>query len=96
MGGLIFLANRVEKRYRPNSAQRNRAELALGCAILALPGLPAILVFGWFGSLIVSNPLDPASLVIEAIVAFNLAMLLLFGIAKWRVGLSRNTECTRD
>jgi hypothetical protein len=76
MGVLILLGNRLDKRYAPGSVQRERADLALGCAIMAMPGVPAILVVCW---IFIHNPTEPPVLVIEAVVAFNLALALFFG-----------------
>ena len=76
MGAVIFLGNRLDKRFAPGSVQREWADLALGCAVMAMPGVPAVLAVGW---LIVHNPTDPTVLIIEAIVAYNVAMALVFG-----------------
>jgi hypothetical protein len=53
MGLLIFLGTRLEKRYPAGSVQRNRIELVLGGAILAMPGLPLIIAIG---SILMRNP----------------------------------------
>jgi hypothetical protein len=76
MGLLIFIGNKVADRYPNESVVRERAEMALGCGILALPGAPLIL---FIGSLIVRNPHEP---IIQLIVAFGLFWLctaLIFG-----------------
>jgi O-antigen ligase len=44
--------------------------------VLALPGLPLLLAVGW---IIVQNPSGEPPLVVEAIIAFNVAMALFFG-----------------
>jgi len=86
---VLFLGTRLDKRYPAGSVQRNRAELALCCAWLALPTAPLIYGIGcviwhyyWH------YYAEPPGLVIEAIVAFNLALALFLGglslIAKWR------------
>jgi hypothetical protein len=84
MGLLIFRGTRLE-RYPAGSVQRNRTELALGCAVLALPGLSAVIAVG---SILVRNPTDPTVVLIEVIVAFTLLPALFFGslwvFAKWR------------
>jgi hypothetical protein len=65
--------------------ERNRTELALGCAVLALPGLSAVIAVG---SILVRDPTDPTVVLIEVIVAFTLLPALFFGnlwlFAKWR------------
>jgi hypothetical protein len=58
MGFLIFLGTRLDKRYPAGSVQRNRADLALGCGILALPAAPLIF---WFGSIILGGNLDDST-----------------------------------
>ena len=76
MGAVIFLGNRLDKRYAAGSVRRERADMALGCAILAMPGVPLVLGVGW---IFVHNPTEPPILIIEAIVAYNAAMALIFG-----------------
>jgi hypothetical protein len=76
MGALIFVGNRLDKRYAAGSVQRERADMALGCAILAMPGVPLVWAVGW---IFMHNPTEPPILVIEAIIAFNLALALFFG-----------------
>ena len=39
MAAIILVGKRIERRYPPNSAERGRTEMALGCAVLSLPGL---------------------------------------------------------
>jgi hypothetical protein len=72
---LLALGARLDKRYPAGSIQRNRADIALGCAFLALPGLPLIIAV----SIIMRNPNDPTVLLIEAIVAFNVVLVVFFG-----------------
>jgi hypothetical protein len=44
---LLLVGGRLDKRFAPGSVGRNRGDLALGCAILALPAAPIILGVGW-------------------------------------------------
>jgi hypothetical protein len=70
---VIFGGKRFTDRYPENSPQRNRAEMALGCAFLAMPSAPLILFAVWF----VSNAWsDPVLRWIEVYFAllFNLAL----------------------
>jgi hypothetical protein len=76
IGALIFLGHRAEKRFPPNSNARNRTDLALGCAVLAMPGAPLIF---FIGRLIVSNPSDPTIQIIETIGLFWIGLALFFG-----------------
>jgi hypothetical protein len=76
MGLLIFIGNKVVDRYPNGSVVRDRAEMALGCSILALPGVPLIL---FIGLLIVRNPRDPIIQLIEAFGLFWAGSGLIFG-----------------
>jgi hypothetical protein len=45
MGTLIFVGNQLSNRYEPNSVERGRAEMALGCGVIAMPVVPLIIFF---------------------------------------------------
>ncbi len=55
---------------------RNSAEMALGCARIAMPSIPLIVAIG---TIIVRNPTDPKVLVFETFVAFWIGAAFLFG-----------------
>jgi hypothetical protein len=44
---IIFIGKRVETRYPLNSIERNRADMALGCAFMSLPSMPLIVGVGY-------------------------------------------------
>lgn len=44
---LLWIGTRLDKRLAPGSKARDRADLALGCGILALPGAPLLVWLGW-------------------------------------------------
>jgi hypothetical protein len=49
---IIWIGKQVEKKYPTGSVERNRSEMALGCALLSLPGMPAIIGVGYVIKLI--------------------------------------------
>jgi hypothetical protein len=73
---VIFGGKRFTDRHRENSPQRNRAEMALGCALLAMPSAPLIVFAVWFVS---SAWSDPVFRWIEVYVALLFTLALCFG-----------------
>lgn len=45
---VMFGGKRFTDRYPENSPQRNRAEMAFGCAFLVMPSAPLIVFAAWF------------------------------------------------
>jgi hypothetical protein len=56
MFAVIFAGKNFTDRYPENSPQRSRAEMALGCALLAMPSAPAVVFAVWFVSNAWSDP----------------------------------------
>jgi len=40
---IMFIGYCLEKRYAPDSVERKRAEMGLGCGLILLPSLPLII-----------------------------------------------------
>jgi hypothetical protein len=76
MGAVIFIGHQVAKRYPSDSVERNRADLALGCVVIGMSGIPLLVAIG---SLVIRNPTDPIILSIESFVGFWIALALFFG-----------------
>jgi hypothetical protein len=73
---VIFGGKRLADRYPENSSQRGRAEMALGCAFMAMPTAPLIVGAVW----VVSNTwTDPVLGWVEAYFALLFTLALFYG-----------------
>ena len=43
IAAVILVGMRIENRYRPNSAERQRTEVGVGCAFLSITAMPIVL-----------------------------------------------------
>jgi hypothetical protein len=44
---IIFIGKRIESRYPQDSVERNRMDMALGCAFMSMPSMPLIVGIGY-------------------------------------------------
>jgi hypothetical protein len=73
---VMFGSKRVTDRFPESSPQRNRAEMAMGCAVLALPSAPIIVGAVWFVYNTSSHPIIGW---IEAFIALMFALAFFQG-----------------
>lgn len=73
---IVYLGSRLERRYPPGSVKRGRAEQALRYLVIVLPAAPVVVGAAW---LMADDPSDSSVLFAEALIAFNLSLLLVLG-----------------
>jgi hypothetical protein len=93
MGGLFLLGRQAEKRYSPGSKERNRADLALGFALIAMPSAPLII---FIGMLVFRSPNDPIIKMFGWFVIFWICVALFYGALAKLSSARRAVEALRS